>query len=66
MPAAPDPESLPTLAERLEAAGFAGAGFWERPRPIDLRYVDDPPWLSQDARPRNHQQVWFRATADSR
>jgi acyl-CoA thioesterase-2 len=61
MPTAPDPESLPTLAQRFEAAGLDSTGFWERPRPIDIRYVDDPPWLAKDneRRPRS-QQVWLR------
>jgi acyl-CoA thioesterase-2 len=61
MPTAPDPESLPTLEVRLEAAGLGGTGFWSRPRPIDVRYVEDPPWLARgdDGRPRA-QQVWLR------
>ena len=24
-----------------------GSGFWSRPRPIDVRYVGDPPWLAK-------------------
>jgi acyl-CoA thioesterase II len=62
MPDAPDPESLPTLPDRLAEAGLGDAGFWSRPRPIDVRYVEDPPWLAEggDRRPR-HQQVWMRA-----
>jgi acyl-CoA thioesterase-2 len=61
MPEAPDPEALPTLPERLEAAGLGSEGFWSRPRPIDVRYVEDPPWLAQDSgRRARHQQVWMR------
>jgi acyl-CoA thioesterase-2 len=61
MPSVPDPESLPTLAERFEAAGLDSTGMWERPRPIDIRYVDDPSWLAanSDDRPRR-QRVWLR------
>jgi acyl-CoA thioesterase-2 len=62
MPQAPDPESLPTLPERLEEAGLGGQGFWSRPRPIDVRYVQDPPWLAQhNGKRAPHQQVWMRA-----
>jgi acyl-CoA thioesterase-2 len=65
MPEAPDPETLRTLDERREAAGIPNSPRWDRPRPIDLRYVDDPPWLAVRAtEPRNHQQVWFRANGD--
>jgi acyl-CoA thioesterase-2 len=65
MPEAPDPDSLMTLDERRIAAGIPASSRWERPRPIDLRYVDDPPWLSQgDATSHNHQQVWFRANGE--
>jgi acyl-CoA thioesterase-2 len=61
MPAAPDPESLPTMLDRLEAAGVPRDAFWSRPRPIDVRYVDNPPWLVDDGEPRSQQMVWMRA-----
>ena len=61
MPDAPDPESLPTMAERLAAAGIPKDAFWSRPRPIDVRYVENPPWLIGDAAPRSQQKVWMRA-----
>jgi acyl-CoA thioesterase II len=65
MPDAPDPESLMTLNDRRIAAGIPTSSRWERPRPIDLRYVDDPPWLPQGDKGRqNHQQVWFRANGE--
>jgi acyl-CoA thioesterase II len=65
MPEAPDPESLMTMSERREAAGIPSSERWERPRPIDLRYVDSPPWLPLgDIEPRNTQQVWFRANGE--
>src|SRR5579884_1335849 len=43
MPAAPDPESLPTVPDRMAALGLDPGHRRARPRPIDLRYVDDPP-----------------------
>jgi acyl-CoA thioesterase II len=65
MPAAPDPEALMTMEERRIAAGIPSSDRWERPRPIDLRYVDDPPWWPQgDKAPHNHQQVWIRASGE--
>jgi acyl-CoA thioesterase-2 len=61
MPEAPDPDELPTLLERREAAG-GDVERWKQPRPIDLRYVDDPPWFEGGDTPvRNSQQVWLRA-----
>jgi acyl-CoA thioesterase-2 len=66
MPDAPDPETLMTLNERRAAAGIPSSARWEQPRPIDLRYVDDPPWLpvSHGTAPSNKQQVWFRANGE--
>src|SRR5581483_405196 len=65
MPDAPPPESLPTLAERREAAGAGDAERWKRPRPIDLRYVNDPPWFEGgDSRRRTSQLVWLRANGE--
>jgi acyl-CoA thioesterase-2 len=62
MPDAPDPEGLPTLQERVDAIGASGSPRWQRPRPIDLRYVDDPPWFTGgDTSPRLTQRVWLRA-----
>jgi acyl-CoA thioesterase II len=65
MPDAPDPESLMTINERRAAAGIPPSERWERPRPIDLRYVDDPPWSADgDVEPHNQQQVWIRANGE--
>ncbi|WP_414937385.1 acyl-CoA thioesterase [Amycolatopsis sp. cmx-11-51] len=59
MPDVPGPESLPTLQERAEGYFI---GHHDRPRPIDLRYVNDPPWVTRksgELPARN--QVWMRA-----
>lgn len=65
MPDVPAPESLPTLAERRAASGTSDAARWKRPRPIDLRYVGDPPWAAlASAGRRNTSQVWLRADGD--
>jgi acyl-CoA thioesterase-2 len=60
MPEAPDPETLPTLSERL-APWRDELGDWlSRPRPIDQRYVGELPWLGRDAR-EPYQRLWIRA-----
>ncbi len=62
MPAAPPPESLPTLEERYADSPDAAAFFKMLPRPIDLRYVDDPPWQQHANGPRTGlTRVWMRA-----
>ena len=49
MPAAPDPEPLPTLAERYRPYADRLEMLPRLPRPIDLRYVDDPPFARRGA-----------------
>lgn len=69
MPDAPDPETLPTWAEAVtpsvERMGSgAEVGSWaDKPRPIDIRYVDGPPWL-RSGPGRDRQLVWIRADGD--
>ncbi len=62
MPAVPDPASLPTLAERYAPVADKLGAFATLPRPIDLRYVDDPPWLRQPDGPDGDgsNRVWLR------
>jgi acyl-CoA thioesterase-2 len=61
MPDVPSPGGLPTLPERMrDAPGWIT--LQSRPRPIDIRYVNDPPWVTRqtgERLPRN--QVWMRA-----
>ncbi|MEH0633900.1 acyl-CoA thioesterase II [Streptomyces bottropensis] len=64
MPAAPDPESLPTAEQRLPAYDLEPAvveKMLEARAAVDLRYVDDPPYgrYGEPREPRS--QVWFRA-----
>ena len=59
MPDVPAPETLPTLMERAEGYGIGAHG---RPRPIDLRYVNEPPWITRETGERPaRNQVWMRA-----
>lgn len=62
MPDVPAPESLPTLAERAE--GYTEQlGAHVMPRPIDVRYVNEPPWVTraEDTPSPERNQVWMRA-----
>ncbi len=62
MPAAVLPELLPTLEDRYQDAPGAAALFRGSPRPIDLRYVDDPSWQQRAHGPRSGvTRVWMRA-----
>ncbi|MER6158326.1 acyl-CoA thioesterase II [Streptomyces sp. NPDC001868] len=64
MPAAPDPESLPTAEQRLPAYGLDPAvveKMLEARAAVDLRYVDDPPYGRYGEPREPHSQVWFRA-----
>jgi acyl-CoA thioesterase II len=61
MPEAPDPESLPTFKERMAPYAEQLGDWYERPRPIDLRYVTDPKRVSPESGRPPRQQVWMRA-----
>ena len=57
MPEVARPDDLPTLEERFEQHGLD----WVfRPRPIDVRHVEEPVFLNHDLG-RTSQHVWFRA-----
>ncbi|WP_037369897.1 acyl-CoA thioesterase II [Amycolatopsis orientalis] len=59
MPDVPAPESLPTFPELT--AGY-GLRFSEVPRPIDIRYIGEPPWVTRTTGERPaHHRVWMRA-----
>jgi acyl-CoA thioesterase-2 len=62
MPAVPPPEELPTLQERLGPYAGALPEFFARDRPIELRYVVDPPFIAAQSHPREPSSaVWLRA-----
>ncbi len=56
MPESPDPETLPR-ADELEPP--SPGRLWAR-QPIDIRYVDGPPW-ARPLSPSGRQLVWIRA-----
>jgi acyl-CoA thioesterase II len=57
----PSPEETPTMLERL-APYPESAEFWNMiPRPIDVRYIGQPGWISPGERLADaHQRVWMR------
>jgi acyl-CoA thioesterase-2 len=64
-PQVPGPEDLPSVADLLaKLSAETGGELPAVPRPLDLRWVQEPPWLSprtgvQDDQART--QVWMRA-----
>jgi acyl-CoA thioesterase-2 len=62
MPDVPDPESLPTFGEQITSHRHLMGPFAKFPRPIDVRYVTTPPWISRESGPGEaRSQVWMRA-----
>ena len=62
MPDVPDPESLPTRTEAMARYAEELGPFATAPRPIDIRYVTDPPWELREQGPSAaRSQVWMRA-----
>ncbi len=63
MPAAPDPATLPTVAEVLSGIDDPVARFWSSRRAIDLRHVEGPIYVRPGGQRAAQQRVWLRATA---
>jgi acyl-CoA thioesterase-2 len=62
MPEVPAPESLQTLQERMKPYAEEMDGWYARPRPIDVRYVGDPPRIAMESGYRQpSSRVWMRA-----
>ncbi|BBA97524.1 putative acyl-CoA thioesterase [Actinacidiphila reveromycinica] len=70
MPPAPDPESLPSADELLpkHADRFPDPTVIDRLQEaraaVDLRYVEDPPFLTAGVRREPRSQVWFRTRGE--
>ena len=61
-PDAPDPESLPDFKTRMAPYADQMGDWYHRPRPIDMRYVDQPlPDSPKPDSPQTSQRVWMRA-----
>ena len=61
MPAAPDPESLPSMAELLGHIEHPSAQFFAHGRPIDLRHVEGSIHLEPGRQKAARQTVWLKA-----
>jgi len=55
-----DPVSLPNHQQRLEPFRDRIGDWYDKPRPIDIRYVPPDPLVDRDA-PIDRQSVWMRA-----
>ncbi len=56
----PSPESLPDFKTRMAPYKDQMGEWYDHPRPIDIRYVDNDP-ASREGNPRTGQRVWMRA-----
>jgi acyl-CoA thioesterase-2 len=56
----PPPEELPDFKTRMAPHADRMGEWYHRPRPIDLRYVDDDPF-SRQGKAATGQRVWMRA-----
>ncbi|WP_433679411.1 acyl-CoA thioesterase [Nocardia sp. CA-119907] len=60
-PEVPDPETLPRVEESFEGLEDKLEMFVKAPRPIDMRYTNDPAWILKGTGERlNHNRVWMR------
>jgi len=60
-PEVPEPEDVPTMAERLARYPERHSVWAAIPRPIDVRYVGEPGWVRPGDRPAEiRQRVWMR------
>ena len=48
MPDVPLPDEVPLWQDRLREFGDRVPARWLRPRPIEVRYIGDPPWVVRD------------------
>lgn len=56
----PDPDRLPSLAERYGAVKVPFVRAWLDTCPVDLRHVGDPIYLGHAGERTAHQAVWMR------
>jgi acyl-CoA thioesterase-2 len=61
----PRPEDLPTFSERFAPYQHELGAWYTRPRPVDMRYVGDPPRAAIDNGPQEpSSKVWIRADGE--
>jgi acyl-CoA thioesterase-2 len=64
MPEVPDPETLPTLFERLQPWREERAEWFERPHPIDQRHIGELPWHRKGEGGEPYHRLWLRADGE--
>lgn len=63
IPDVPQPDSLLPVQEQLAEFADELDGFWVRPQPFELRYVDAPPRLALERQePSPRMRMWWRPT----
>jgi acyl-CoA thioesterase-2 len=62
MPAVPGPKSLPPIQEQLSAYADELGGWWVRPQPFEMRYVDTPARIAIEMMevPEPRIRMWWR------
>jgi acyl-CoA thioesterase II len=60
VPAAPDPESLQSLAEVFAGVDNPQATFWSQDKPIDLRHVEGAIYVHPGRQLASRQSVWLK------
>jgi len=61
MPDVPSPDELPSRLESMAKHADKLGPFATAPRPIDIRYVTEPPWEQRGQGSEARSQVWMRA-----
>ena len=63
MPVVPAPETIPTLRDRVEKESGNVDEWFNRPHPIDQRFIGEVPWSPhRNKEPR--QRIWIRADGE--
>jgi acyl-CoA thioesterase-2 len=58
----PDPESLPPFIDRIQPYASQLSPWFQRPRPIDVRYTGEPPWEAVErGESPDHSRNWMRS-----
>lgn len=60
MPAAPDPESLPSSVDFFAALDVPDARRMTRTNAVDMRHVDGPIWIHPQDPPSKTTLIWFK------
>jgi acyl-CoA thioesterase-2 len=60
MPEAPDPETLTPFVDRMTPSADRLSQWFQRPRPIEVHYLTNPPWEAADnSQTPSESRVWM-------